>query len=53
MTDKIKIFSHNYAAMNTKGEREYFITNKSCAYVLTIDEKFAYVHRSKKNVKAM
>jgi hypothetical protein len=53
MTVKMKPFSHNYAATNTKGEREYFITNKVCTFVLTIDEKLAFVHHLKQNVTAM
>jgi hypothetical protein len=53
MTVKIKTFCHNYAATNAKGEREYFITSKYCAYILTIDEKLAYVFHCKKNVTAM
>ena len=52
ITVKIKTFNHNYAATNTKVEGEYFITNKSYSYVLTIDEKLAYVHHCKKTVTA-
>jgi len=53
MTVKIKAFSHNYAVTNTKGEREYFNANKSCIYVITIDEKVPYEHHCEKNVTAM
>jgi hypothetical protein len=53
MTVKIKTFNHNYVATNTKGEREYFNTNKFCTYVITIDEKVPKEHPCKKNVAAV
>jgi len=53
MTVKIKTFNHNYVATNTKGEREYFNTNKFGTYVLTIDEKAPKEHHCNKNVAAV
>jgi hypothetical protein len=53
MIVQIKTFSHNYAATNNKGEIKYFITNKSCAFILAIKEKLGYVFHCKKIVTAM